>query len=128
MDLEARIKRLERSQNTWRLLCLLLVLVMVIAAGTPTSSKILLESPNKKFKIQLIATDEYAGIWINGDPSGSMVAITNDGQKGSVVGVFGPKIGGRWKSMDAAITANQDGGYLMLADPLQKDFKFLTGK
>lgn len=98
-------------------------------AANPAQNSFLLQSPNGKYKVLLKATDECAGIWVSGDDTGSMVTLVNDQEKGSIVGVYGPKLDGKtWKSLDVAFSANKDGGYIMLANPDQSKHKFITGK
>lgn len=130
MDIDKRIARLERQNMIMKIVLAVAVLVGAGVAAAPTSSTLLLESPNKKYRVLIKATDTTAGIWVSGDETGSVGALVNDQKTGAVVGVYGPKVDNKdWTSMSAAITANKEsGGYLMLSNPEQSDHKFITGK
>jgi hypothetical protein len=131
MNLEERVKALEWQNKLMKILFAVVVLVAAgVAAAPNTQSSLLLESPNKQYKVLIKATDTTAGIWVSGDPSGSMSTLVSDEKSGSVVGVYGPKVDGKdWTSMDAALTANGNhGGYIMLSNPDRSDHKFITGK
>ena len=130
MTIDERVRKLERHNRALRYgLAALIALLVCMAPANPAQDHLLLESPNGQYKILLKATDTCAGIWVSGDPSGSMAVMINQEKNRSVLGVYGPKLDGKgWKMMDAAMTAHKDGGYIMLANPDQTDPKFITGK
>ena len=66
-----------------------------LAALEAPKSALLLASPNGQYTVQILATDDGAGIWIaNPDPRGSWrpcVAMYNGWFHGAVVGLWGNK-------------------------------------
>lgn len=89
---------------------------------------LVLKSPNGKYSITLLCTDEGAGVWLTGSKTtDSTVSIYNGFHQGPVVGLFGDRHGETSRvGLDVAMGTDPDNGsgYLMLIDK-DKNVSFL---
>ena len=82
------------------------IAVAIVSAGYGALPKkhieaesITLTSPDGLYKVEIRAMNGTAGVWVSGEPKGTISTMYSDRREGSVAGVFGE---GR-KSIDGAI-------------------------
>jgi hypothetical protein len=75
----------------------------------PTENRIVLRSPNGRYELALIATNDAAGIWVTDTTNGKISCVYNDQNEGPVVAVGNTKADG-YRGWHAALVVDSPPG------------------